>query len=87
MSTSGNGKPPKPPKAATGNADEASSKVIRIPDPVTVLDLAGALAQKPFKIIADLMLLGVFTNVQGVVGFQTASEVASKYGLRTEKIG
>jgi len=62
-------------------------KVIRIPDPVVVGVLASALAQKPFKIIADLMEVGVFTNVRGAVAFETASKVACKYGYTTERIG
>jgi len=54
---------------------------IDIPDPVVVRDLASALQQKPFRIIADLMEVGEFANLHGTVGFETASKVALKYGF------
>lgn len=45
------------------------------------------LAQKLFKIMADVMAaLGVFANVRGTIGFETASKVAYKYGYETENI-
>jgi translation initiation factor IF-2 len=101
MSISGNGKSdnkpdftggsPKPKEPSTGGGGEESpqgeSKVILIADPIQVRELAGALRQKPFKIIADLMEMGVFENVLGYVKFQVASKVAGKYGYKAEKIG
>ena len=33
---------------------EYPTKIIRIPDPVVVGDLAAALAEKPFKIMAEV---------------------------------
>ncbi len=69
-----------------GESPESRSKVIRIPDPVWVRELAKALAQKPFKIIADLMEFGIFQNATGGVPFQIASKVAWKYGYEAEKI-
>jgi hypothetical protein len=101
MSILGNGKssqkagftggPPKPPDTAdAGSGDESpegGNKVIRIADPVVVRDLANALAQRPFRIIADLMEFGQFRNVTSMVGFETAARIASKYGYKAEKIG
>ena len=49
-------------------------------DHATVRELAVLLGQKPFKIIADLMELGVFANVNQPLGFEVISQVASKYG-------
>ena|SRR6266581_5826239 len=101
MSISGNGKssqkpgftggPPKPPDhadpGAGDKAPEGRDKLIRIADPVVLRDLANALAQKPFRIIADLMELGQFRNVTGMVAFETAAKIAWKYGYKAEKIG
>ena len=99
MSSSGNGKPgkkpfalevtPKPPEQVTGGDKLVvePGSVIRIPDPVVVRDLTVALAQKPFRIIADLMELGVFANVFSAVEFAIADRVARKYGYKAEKIG
>ena len=77
------GGPPRPPKrTARGLEDQPPDEPhIDIPDPVVVRDLASALRQKPFRIIAHLMEVGEFANVHGTVGFKTASLVALKYGF------
>jgi translation initiation factor IF-2 len=75
--------PPRPPKkTARGLEDQPPEEPhIEIPDPVVVRDLASALQQKPFRIIADLMEVGEFVNLHGTVGFDPASKVAWKYGF------
>ena len=54
--------------------------------PVTVGDLASALKQKPFKIIADLMELGVFAAVNQCLGFDAVFQIARRYGYVAEKL-
>jgi len=49
-----------------------------------VRELADQLKQKPFKIIADLMELGVFANVNQAIDEATAQKVCAKYGFRFE---
>ena len=67
---------------------EYPTKIIRIPDPVVVVgDLAAALAEKPFKIMADVMERGQFQNIHGVVDFETATKIAWKHGYKTKNIG
>ena len=51
----------------------------------SVRELAALLDQKPFKIIADLMGLGVFANVNQPLHFETASEVLKKYGYTAKR--
>jgi hypothetical protein len=51
-----------------------------IPDQTTVAQLAALLGQKPVKIIADLMELGVFAAVSQLVDFNIVSDIARKYG-------
>jgi translation initiation factor IF-2 len=46
--------------------------------------LADALKQKPFKIIADLMGLGVFATVNQAVDEKIAQQLCAKYGFRFE---
>ena len=53
--------------------------------PVVVGQLASALKQKPFKIIADLMQLGVFATANQCLGFEVVSRIALKYGYVAEK--
>jgi hypothetical protein len=53
---------------------------ILAPEHMTVLELADALKQKPYKIIADLMEDGIFANVNQQIPFKAISDVAKKYG-------
>jgi len=52
-----------------------------IPEQTTVSDLARLLSEKPFRIIADLMGLGVYATVEQALDFKTISSVARKYGF------
>ena len=47
-------------------------------------ELATQLKQKPFKIIADLMELGVFANVNQAIDEKIAQQLCAKYGFRFE---
>ena len=49
-------------------------------------ELAAALRQKPFKIIADTIALGNFQNIYGHLSFDMASKIAQKYGYSAQKI-
>lgn len=58
---------------------------IAIPDEIPVTELAKIAGQKPFKIIADLMEIGIFSSVNQKVGFEAASRVLKKYGILAKK--
>ena len=58
---------------------------ITIPAQTTVAQLAALLSQKPFRIVADLMQLGVFASVKQLLGFETISRIARKYGFIAKK--
>lgn len=60
------------------------AKVISLKPPVSVRDLAEQMAIKPFKLIADLMELGVFANVNQSVDDAIARRVCAKYGYKFE---
>ena len=49
-----------------------------------VRELAEALKQKPFKIIADLMEAGVFANVNQAIDEKFAVQICAKYGVKFE---
>jgi len=72
--------PAPPPKFAV----PASAEVIVIKPPIVVRELAAQLKQKPFKIIADLMELGVFANVNQAIDEKIAQQLCAKYGFRFE---
>jgi translation initiation factor IF-2 len=59
-------------------------EVIVIKPPIIVRELATQLKQKPFKIIADLMGLGVFATVNQAVDEKIAQQLCAKYGFRFE---
>jgi len=62
----------------------ATGEVIVIKPPIVVRELAAQLKQKPFKIIADLMELGVFANVNQAIEEKIAQQLCAKYGFRFE---
>ena len=55
---------------------------IVIPDPITTKELARVLHQKPFKIVADLMQIGVFATVDSALPLDAVAKVARRYGYR-----
>ena len=67
------------PKAAAGASRAQVCRslptrpVITIKPPIVVRDLAEQLKQKPFKIIADLMELGVFATVNQAIDEKIAA--------------
>jgi len=78
------GEPAKPAPAAPKFVAPATGEVIVIKPPIVVRDLAEQLKQKPFKVIADLMELGVFANVNQAIDEKIAQQVCAKYGFRFE---
>jgi hypothetical protein len=60
---------------------------IEIPDPITVKDLAAALACRPFLIVADLLQLKKLLNIQSQLDFETAAHVAARHGVELKKAG
>ena len=60
---------------------------IIIPPETTVGELAALLDQKAFRIIGDLLEIGVFATVTEVIGFETISKVARKYGFTAKRAG
>jgi hypothetical protein len=58
---------------------------ILVSDRTTVRELAALLGEKPFKIIADAMELGIFANVNQSLGFEVVSQIAAKYGYTAKR--
>jgi len=62
----------------------ASAEVITLKPPIVVRELAAALKQKPFKIMADLMELKVMATVNQAIDEKIAQQICAKYGFRFE---
>ena len=72
--------PPAPPKFVGPQTGE----IITIKPPIVVRELADQLKLKPFKLIADLMELNVFANVNQAIDELVAQKICAKYGFRFE---
>lgn len=62
----------------------ANAKIISLKPPIVVRDLAEKLGKKPFQLIADLMELGVFANVNQAIDEAVAVKLAGKHGFKFE---
>jgi translation initiation factor IF-2 len=62
----------------------AGGEVIIVKPPIVVRELAAQLKQKPFKIIADLMGMGVFATVNQAIDEKIAQQLCAKYGFQFE---
>ena len=77
---SGRSVAPAAPKFVTPTGGE----IIIMKPPIAVREFAERLKQKPFKIIADLMEIGVFANVNQTIDEKIAAQICAKYNLRFE---
>ena len=78
------GPAPAPAKPADKFVPPTTGEIIIIKPPIIVRDLAEQLKRKPFQLIADLMELGVFANVNQTIDEQVAQKICAKYGFRFE---
>lgn len=62
----------------------ATGELITMKPPIVVRNLAEFLKRKPFQLIADLMELGVFANVNQTIEEPVAQRLCAKYGFRFE---
>lgn len=61
-----------------------TGEVITLKPPIVVRELAEKLNKKPFQLIADLMALSVFANVNQAIDEVVAQKICAKYGFRFE---
>jgi translation initiation factor IF-2 len=61
-----------------------TGELITLKPPIVVRDLAEQLRKKPFQLIADLMQLNVFANVNQAIDEAVAQKLCAKYGYRFE---
>lgn len=79
--------PPRPPKlTARGLLDPgAPGGRIFVPAYLEVRELAELLGLKPFKVVADVMELGLFKHANEMIDFSTAAAIAKKHGFVAER--
>ena len=72
---------PRGTRASAGGA----GRVVFVPEPVRVRELASLLGLKPFKVVADLLELKHFKGPDDDLDFQVAALVVEKHGGRAER--
>ncbi|MEY2489124.1 MAG: translation initiation factor [Verrucomicrobiota bacterium] len=73
---------PAPDAAApAAEAEGEQQKIIHIKPPIVVKELASQLGLKPHKLIAELMALNIFVNVNATVEPDIATQICAKHGF------
>jgi translation initiation factor IF-2 len=68
-----------------GSAAEAGAlKKIHVKPPIVVRDFAGEIGLKPFKLISELMEMGIFASMNQTIEESVAVEVAGRHGCELE---
>src|SRR5690349_15868208 len=78
-------KPASPPRTQPPKQAPTTKGDLLVSEPTTVRQLATLLGQKPFRIIADAMELGIFANVNQPLAFETISQIAGRYGYTAKR--
>ena len=81
--------PPPPPRKLTARdllEPGEPSRRIYVPDYISVKELAGLMGQKPFKVVADVLELGIFKQADDLIDFPTAATIATKHGYVAGRI-
>jgi translation initiation factor IF-2 len=63
---------------------EVSAKIIHVKPPIVVRDFAQELNLKPFKLISELMEIGIFASMNQTIEESTAQELAKRHGFELE---
>ena len=80
---------PKPAAAESSPAPEPvaeNSKVMNIKAPISVADLATQMGMKPFKLIAELLPMGVFANPSTTLDSDQVAALCEKHGFTYERV-
>ncbi len=73
------------PAAAPAAADDAG-KIMNIKAPISVADLATLMNMKPFKLIAELLPMGVFANPSTTLDSDQVAALCEKHGFTYERV-
>jgi translation initiation factor IF-2 len=73
-----------PPAQTVTITTEGDVKVIHLKPPIIVRDFATALSMKPFKLISELMEMGIFSSMNQAIDEAVAVKVAAKHGFMLE---
>lgn len=74
----------KPQKEAPKKKEKEAPKEIEIPELITVGDLAAKLHKGAAEVVKKLMMLGVMATITQSIDYDTASLIASDFGVETK---
>lgn len=70
--------------AAATDAHEGPKQALHVKPPIVVRDFALELGLKPFKLISELMEMGIFASMNQTIEESTAKLLASRHGFELE---
>ena len=73
-----------PSPEALSDVEGAEKKVLHVKPPIVVRDFALELGLKPFKLISELMEMGIFASMNQSIEESTAKVLASRHGFELE---
>ena len=73
--------PSEPAAEAPSAEPEAEQKIIHIKPPIIVKELASQLGLKPHQLIAELMALNIFANINQTIEPDVATQICQKHGF------
>ena len=79
-------KPAPAPAPAPAAAEPEAGKVMNIKAPISVADLATLMGMKPFKLIAELLPMGVFANPTTTLDSDQVAALCEKHGFTYERV-
>ncbi len=85
--TTAAGKPPAPPASTPAAAPvefSGDGKVILVKPPIIVRDFATMLGVKPFRLISELMEMGIFAGINQAVDDEVAVRLGRRHGFTLE---
>ena len=68
----------------TQATESEETKKIHVKPPIVVRDFAGELGLKPFKLISELMEVGIFASMNQTIEESVATQLANKHGFELE---
>ena len=74
-----------PAEEAVAAESESDKKVIHLKTSITVKELAPLIGIKPFQVIADLMALQIFANINQTLELDTVAKLCDKHGFILER--
>jgi len=66
------------------SAEAAEAKKIHVKPPIVVRDFAGEIGLKPFKLISELMEMGIFASMNQTIEENVATQLAARHGYGLE---